>query len=64
MPQGLEEDDGIHYEKERLKGRQRSSKRVVKDKNWVLHKKELYRSRGKETPLDSKFTARKRRPKF
>jgi 18S rRNA (guanine1575-N7)-methyltransferase len=31
----------------------------------VLKKKELYRKRGKEDiPLDSKFTARKRKPRF
>lgn len=36
----------------------------IKDKDWILKKKELNRKRGKETPLDSKFTARKRRPRF
>ena len=36
-----------------------------KDKQWVLRKKELYRRRGYEhIPEDSKYTARKRRPRF
>ena len=41
-------------------------KKVEKSrKDWILKKKELYRKRGKmEVPLDSKYTARKRRPKF
>ena len=35
------------------------------DKDWILRKKSLYRQRGKESvPADSKFTGRKRRPKF
>lgn len=43
----------------------RSSKRKPgKDKNWVLKKKEQLRAKGDKTANDSKFTARKRRPKF
>ncbi|KAJ9106557.1 hypothetical protein QFC20_004049 [Naganishia adeliensis] len=49
--------------KERMKG-----KKAVKgavDKEWILKKKDLYRTRGKEgVPRDSKYTARKRKPKF
>lgn len=38
---------------------------ITKDKEWVLKKKDLYRKRGyRDIPEDSKFTARKRRPKF
>lgn len=34
-------------------------------KGWILHKKELYRKRGKEdVPSDSKYTARKSRDVF
>lgn len=37
----------------------------VKDKAWVLRKKELFRKRGYDIPEDHpKYTARKRRPKF
>ena len=63
LPEGLQEEYTAPFENERIKGKSKS-RRPAKDKKWVLHKKELYRSRGKDTPLDSKFTARKRRPKF
>lgn len=36
----------------------------TKDRSWVLRKKELYRKRGKDVKDDTKYTARKRRPKF
>lgn len=36
----------------------------VKDRDWVLRKKELMRKRGYEVPDDSKYTARKRRVRF
>jgi 18S rRNA (guanine1575-N7)-methyltransferase len=39
-------------------------KEKIKGKDWVMQKKELYRKRGREVPEDSKFTARKRRPRF
>ncbi|CAG8813278.1 12970_t:CDS:1, partial [Gigaspora rosea] len=49
-------------ERQRTKGRQRKS---IKEKDWVLHKKEIARMRGtKNVPLDSKYTARKRKPRF
>ncbi|KIJ69026.1 hypothetical protein HYDPIDRAFT_172520 [Hydnomerulius pinastri MD-312] len=70
LPQGLEgeEDEHAHFERrrEKEKKRDRSGKRKnVKDKDWILKKKELYRQRGKEgVPRDSKFTGRKRRPTF
>lgn len=48
--------------RQRLKERKRKEK--VKDRNWVMAKKELYRKRGLDVAEDSKFTARKRRPKF
>jgi len=48
----------------RLKGK-RKTHGVVKDASWVKKKKDLYRSRGKEgVPRDSKYTARKRKPRF
>lgn len=38
--------------------------KATKDRNWVLRKKELYRKRGKDVKEDTKYTARKRRPRF
>lgn len=38
--------------------------KATKDRNWVLRKKELYRKRGKVVKEDTKYTARKRRPRF
>ncbi|KAG1756641.1 S-adenosyl-L-methionine-dependent methyltransferase [Suillus paluster] len=70
MPQGVEGEDDEHaiFERRREKERKRdiSGKRKnVKDKDWILKKKELYRQRGKEgVPRDSKYTGRKRKPIF
>ncbi|KAL5529706.1 hypothetical protein ACEPAG_5691 [Sanghuangporus baumii] len=71
----VELDDGekgrrktVAYERrrEKEKRRERSGKRKdLKNKDWILKKKELYRQRGKESvPRDSKYTGRKRRPVF
>lgn len=38
--------------------------KATKDRAWVLRKKELYRKRGKDVKTDTKYTARKRRPRF
>ncbi|KAI0748074.1 williams-Beuren syndrome critical region protein 22 [Daedaleopsis nitida] len=74
VPKGLEgeEEEGMEgkalFEKrrERLRSRDKGGKRKgVKDKEWILKKKELYRQRGKEgVPLDSKYTGRKRKAVF
>ncbi|KAF9053873.1 S-adenosyl-L-methionine-dependent methyltransferase [Hymenopellis radicata] len=71
VPQGLDgevEDDGkARFERRREREKMRSSKKrkSIKDKDWILKKKDLYRKRGKESvPRDSKFTGRKRRPVF
>jgi len=73
LPAALGEDEegepnetGVQYtSKKRNDSRIRSNKRKPsKDKNWVLKKKEQLRSKGDKTANDSKFTARKRRPKF
>ncbi|KAL3894187.1 MAG: hypothetical protein SGCHY_005422 [Lobulomycetales sp.] len=42
----------------------RGKKGSISDKQWILKKKELYRKRGVKTASDSKFTARKRKPRF
>ncbi|KAF9369149.1 Williams Beuren syndrome chromosome region 22 protein [Podila verticillata] len=73
LPAALGEDEegepnetGVQYtSKKRNDSRIRSNKRKPsKDKNWVLKKKEQLRAKGDKTANDSKFTARKRRPKF
>ncbi|KAF8892466.1 methyltransferase [Infundibulicybe gibba] len=72
VPQGLDgeegEDDKVSFERRRARDhlKTKSGKRkTLKDKDWILKKKELYRKRGKESvPHDSKFTGRKRRPVF
>ncbi|ORX92884.1 S-adenosyl-L-methionine-dependent methyltransferase [Basidiobolus meristosporus CBS 931.73] len=70
LPKALGEEDesnGVTYANKRVIERRsnRGSRRPIKDKNWVLRKKELSRTRGKENvPRDSKYTARKRKPRF
>ena len=70
MPVGLTDENGrtqVSFESSRRgdNGNSRSRKRApIKDKNWVQKKKEVARKRGKDVAKDSKFTARKRRPKF
>ncbi|KAJ2395483.1 18S rRNA (guanine1575-N7)-methyltransferase [Coemansia sp. RSA 2559] len=71
LPKGLgseETDSSVAYTDSRIQAKQRGKKGRKPAKNtasWILHKKELSRKRGKEdVPLDSKYTGRKRRPKF
>ncbi|KAF7792972.1 hypothetical protein EIP86_004077 [Pleurotus ostreatoroseus] len=72
VPKGLDgeevEDEGTaRFEKrrEKLRRGKDSKRKNVKDKDWILKKKELYRQRGKESvPRDSKYTGRKRKPVF
>jgi 18S rRNA (guanine1575-N7)-methyltransferase len=47
--------------RERRKG---GRSRNVKDKDWILRKKDRARRQGKAVAHDSKYTARKRRPAF
>ncbi|KAH9854189.1 williams-Beuren syndrome critical region protein 22 [Lenzites betulinus] len=70
VPKGLEgeeqEEGQALFEKRRERMRSKGGKRKnIKDKDWILRKKELYRKRGKEgVPRDSKFTGRKRKAVF
>jgi 18S rRNA (guanine1575-N7)-methyltransferase len=52
----------VKYENERRKSNKK--RKSLKDKDWVLRKKELGRLRGKKVANDSKYTARNRGPKF
>ncbi|KAG8954627.1 hypothetical protein FRC04_011060 [Tulasnella sp. 424] len=71
LPQGLTgEPEGVQYEKRRTensneRGRKDKKRKNIKDKEWILKKKDLYRRRGKEdVPRDSKYTGRRRKPIF
>ncbi|KAG9284245.1 hypothetical protein G9A89_002055 [Geosiphon pyriformis] len=73
MPRALGEDEvgeptNISYSTERMPIRQKSRekpRKSIKDKEWVKHKKEIARIRGKkDVPLDTKYTARNRKPRF
>ncbi len=66
LPKGLDDDDPTAvFSNKRVRGRtSKRDKKSFKDKDWVLKKKELNRKRGKATPLDSQYTARKRKPRF
>ncbi|KAF8643760.1 hypothetical protein AX16_008779 [Volvariella volvacea WC 439] len=72
LPKGLEGDEEqdakVMFERRRERDRAKrkdGKRKAVKDKDWILKKKQLYRRRGKEdVPRDSKYTGRKRRPVF
>jgi 18S rRNA (guanine1575-N7)-methyltransferase len=67
LPMGLgQEGDGqvAYSNQRRVDRRKKNQRKPVKDKNWILAKKELSRKRGKKVAADSKFTARKRRVAF
>ncbi|ORX36750.1 S-adenosyl-L-methionine-dependent methyltransferase [Kockovaella imperatae] len=78
VPKGIEADavevermrEGVRNEKRRrkedsLKRGKKKGKAEDNVKDWVLKKKDLYRTRGKEgVPRDSKYTARKRKTYF
>ncbi|PIA12781.1 S-adenosyl-L-methionine-dependent methyltransferase [Coemansia reversa NRRL 1564] len=71
LPKGLEGEEnsvGVAYTQARIQDRSRgkqSRKPVKNSADWILHKKELARKRGKEdVPLNSKYTGRRRKPRF
>ncbi|ORZ38329.1 williams-Beuren syndrome critical region protein 22 [Catenaria anguillulae PL171] len=75
LPQGLSgeeglggEQDSVAYEGRRVDDRQRvrkGNRKAIKDKDWILNKKEQMRKKGdKKVANDSKYTGRKRKPKF
>lgn len=70
MPKGLTEESNVgqrstvlveQRQRQRGKSHQRSS---VKDREWVKRKKESRRKKGETVPMDTKYTARKRRTRF
>ncbi|TCD64540.1 hypothetical protein EIP91_003978 [Steccherinum ochraceum] len=72
VPKGLDGEEEVGSEKAKFEARrERSGKKTnkkrkgIKDRDWILKKKDLYRKRGKESvPNDSKYTGRKRRAAF
>ncbi|KAI8896711.1 methyltransferase WBSCR22 [Globomyces pollinis-pini] len=66
LPKGLDHENSgnINYSGSIMRERRSKSRKVVKDKNWVLKKKESRRNKGLETAKDSKYTARKRKARF
>ena len=62
LPTALGADEVV-YGKRQKPGKKRDVK-GVKDKEWILKKKELERKRGKKVAADSKFTGRSRSVKF
>ncbi|KAI9220939.1 S-adenosyl-L-methionine-dependent methyltransferase [Blastocladiella britannica] len=76
VPQGLSGIEGgedgapgsISFESRRVDDRQRvrkGARKNIKDKDWIQRKKEAMRKKGdKKVALDSKFTGRKRKPRF
>lgn len=71
MPQALGEEEmetkgTVAYTSSRHTGRDKRKKREgLKNKDWVLKKKEAQRKKGLQVRSDSKYTARKRSgPRF
>ncbi|KAL6518626.1 hypothetical protein OROGR_019128 [Orobanche gracilis] len=61
---GDEENKSVHVsDRQRPRKKQKFDKKV-KGKEWVLHKKEQLRRKGNTVPLDTKYTARKRKAWF
>jgi 18S rRNA (guanine1575-N7)-methyltransferase len=66
LPAPIEDETRPHqvaYSSERMKLRSKR-KNKVSVKDWVKNKKDIARSKGLKTANDSKYTARKRRPRF
>lgn len=61
LPKGLEQEAVTTV---RRTAKARSERKGVKDRNWILHKKEVARRRGKDVVKDSKYSGRKRKTAF
>ncbi|KAL5265721.1 hypothetical protein ACHWQZ_G006433 [Mnemiopsis leidyi] len=66
LPQGLgnENENTIQYSNDRFTGKKRKRNGDVSRKEWIQNKKQKMRAKGKDVTADSKYTARKRKPKF
>ncbi|NWH40340.1 BUD23 methyltransferase, partial [Chloropsis hardwickii] len=59
-----EEPHQAKFTNERTRFRNVKGKSVKKSRDWILEKKERRRRQGKEVRADTKYTGRKRRPRF
>ncbi|KAJ9071750.1 18S rRNA (guanine1575-N7)-methyltransferase [Entomophthora muscae] len=67
QPLGLEDcrEEGAIFSSKRMRNPKKSKVGVsTKGKSWVIAKKEASRAKGLKVANDSKYTARKRRPRF
>ena len=74
VPQGLSDEQGNHVrvssstldKREAGKKKQKPirKKKGIKTKEWIVHKKETQRKKGKNVRPDTKYTARRRPTKF
>ncbi|KAG7366995.1 methyltransferase [Nitzschia inconspicua] len=72
LPQGLTEEDeqaghvrvSKHQQQQGNKIKPIRKKKGIKTKEWIIHKKESQRKKGKNVRPDSKYTARRRPGKF
>ncbi|KAI9293438.1 S-adenosyl-L-methionine-dependent methyltransferase [Neoconidiobolus thromboides FSU 785] len=68
LPQakGMEQGElEVGYSKKRIKNHRKSKLEAkIKGKDWIMKKKESARAKGVKVAKDSKYTGRKRRPKF
>jgi len=60
--EGVEVEDGRRVREAMQKGRRRDD--VKGSKAWVMRKKDKMRNKGKMVKTDSKYTGRRRGPKF
>jgi 18S rRNA (guanine1575-N7)-methyltransferase len=61
---GVDIEDGLRLRDARLKQNGKPGKDVKGSKQWVLKKKEKMKNKGKVVKTDSKYTGRRRGPKF
>ncbi|KAL6509662.1 hypothetical protein OROGR_022972 [Orobanche gracilis] len=61
---GDEENKSVHVSDRQRPWKKQKFDKKVKGKEWVLHKKEQLRRKGNTVPLDTKYTARKRKVRF
>lgn len=57
------QDKDLEQQQQRRK-KLRNGKEIESSKKFILRKKELMKKRGRKVAMDSKFTGRKRRPRF
>ncbi|XP_050408268.1 probable 18S rRNA (guanine-N(7))-methyltransferase [Patella vulgata] len=67
LPKGLGtdvSDDQVAYSDKRVTFGKLKGKSAKKSRDWIIEKKERRRRQGRDTRPDSKYTGRKRKPRF